>query len=170
MTKDTKLNILAIGAGLLIAAILIVYKENAKQSTSPQPNFVIQTSSSDEFTYEQISQALDILKSNCPALFDKAATDIEEAKAFSYKTEYTYFIDAYGWDNLIEVNVQLKNDLNNIPSVYRANGHTLNFYLGSGLQTGIVTDKTQTQRICGWEVSPNGDNMIHITSELNILK
>ncbi len=137
---------------------------------TPTQTLNITTSTSTEFTTEQMTQALDVLKNNCPALFNNAIPDIEEAKAYSYKTEYTYFKDAYGWDKLLEVNVKLSNDTKYIPNSYRAWGHTLNFYLGSGRQTGIVTDKRQTQQICGWEVSPNGDNMIHIVSELNVLK
>lgn len=109
---------------------------------------------------EKVEKALNVLKESCPALFKRAASDIKEATA-SFQTAYPYQTDDYGWKKQLEVNVKLKNDLKNIPSNYRAWGQTLSFYMGSGKQSGIITDKRVTQEICGWEVSKDGANMFY---------
>lgn len=95
-----------------------------------------------------------------------AASDIKEATAF-FQEAYPYQTDGYGWKEQLEVSVKLKNDLKNISSNYRAWGQTLSFYMGSGKQSGIITDKTVTQKICGWEVSKDGSNMFYPTEGID---
>lgn len=97
-----------------------------------------------------------LLADACPALFKTAAKDIQTATA-SFQEAYPYQTDEYGWEEQLEVDVELKN----IPGSKRAWGQKLFFFIGSGKKTGIITNKRVTQEICGWEVSRNGDNMFH---------
>lgn len=97
-----------------------------------------------------------LLADACPALFKTAAKDIQTATA-SFQEAYPYQTDEYGWEEQLEIDVELKN----IPGSKRAWGQKLFFFIGSGKKTGIITNKRVTQEICGWEVSKNGDNMFH---------
>ncbi len=115
---------------------------------------------------EKVEKALNVLKESCPALFKTAASDIKEARAY-FQTAYPYQTDDYGWKDQLEVSVKLKNDLKNISGNYRAWGQTLSFYMGSGKQSGIITDKRVTQEICGWEVSKDGANMFYPTEGID---
>lgn len=101
-----------------------------------------------------------LLADACPALFETAAKDIQTATA-SFQEAYPYQTDEYGWKEQLEVTVKLKNDLKRIPAGYKAWGHTLSFYVGTGAKSGVITDKQKTQMICGWEVSKSGENMFH---------
>ncbi len=97
-----------------------------------------------------------LLADACPALFKTAAKDIQTATA-SFQEAYPYQTDEYGWEEQLEVDVELKN----IPGSKRAWGQKLFFFIGSGKKTGIITNKRVTQEICGWEVSKNGAHMFY---------
>ncbi len=97
-----------------------------------------------------------LLADACPALFKTAAKDIQTATA-SFQEAYPYQTDDYGWEEQLEVDVELKN----IPGSKRAWGQKLFFFIGSGKKTGIITNKRVTQEICGWEVSKNGAHMFY---------
>ena len=97
-----------------------------------------------------------LLADACPALFKTAAKDIQIATA-SFQEAYPYQTDEYGWEEQLEVDVELKN----IPGSKRAWGQKLFFFIGSGKKTGIITNKRVTQEICGWEVSKNGAHMFY---------
>ena len=110
-----------------------------------------------------------LLTESCPTLFKTASKDIQEATA-TFHEAYPYQTDEYGWNEQLEVKVKLKNDLKYILPRYKAWGHTLSFYVGTGKKSGVITDKQKTQMICDWEVSKNGDNMFHSIQKLETLK
>lgn len=159
---------------LLMILVLLVSACDAKENEAVKSLTInYRPGINENLTPEYISKiemALNILKNKCPNLFVNALGDVESAQAWTYPTEGTYKADEYGWKEDIEVTIKLKDNLNFIPSSYLANGHNLFFYLGAGKLTGIVTDKEVTQKICGWEVSPNGSNMFEAVPALEILK
>jgi len=105
---------------------------------------------------EVVKSAMEVFAVNCPGLFGPFRRDVEQIRALVYHDLLGVNEDK-GWNQMIEVRVQLSRDAASMPVSWRAGGHTLYYYLGAGRDPGITAKKEQSQLACGMPTSRGND-------------
>lgn len=100
---------------------------------------------------EVVAKALSAFMKTCAGL-QRYLADIDGAKVTPYigaGGAYDYRTEQYGWQDWLFLQVRVRQEARTIPAHYRAQGHTLNYYLGAGTRPGIAAQKTQSEQVCG---------------------
>jgi len=113
---------------------------------------------------EAIQKALAAFKVACKPLFSDYWGDVASATALVGPEivsggASTWRHDKFGWQQSIQLEILLKGKLAAVPEAFHADGHTLYYYLGGGDQPGMVVEKAQSARVCGFTVDPAGNDL-----------
>lgn len=156
--------------GLIIVGTVAVFMFQINMQKRGQPaappvrnlDTVTTFETSPAFTRAQMEAALAQLKTSCAPLFTDYADDVEWIKVMGETDDCNYpgshRCDEYGWDRTVEINVKIVDDRKVIPVDYRARGHTLFYWLGTGRRPGIMSLKDQSKFVCEWSHIPDSSN------------
>ena len=96
-----------------------------------------------------IEKAIKQIFKACPG-FNKYWGDVESARVEVWKgNNWDYRRKEFGWKNYLMLRIKVKNNTKFIPNQYRVFGHTLQYDVGGGNHSSILTKKTQGQYFCG---------------------
>lgn len=100
---------------------------------------------------ELVERAVKVFARACPDLFGRFSRDVEKIEAIVYDQPLAiYLAEQYGWERNVALRVKLSDEVETIPSSWRASGHTLHYELGAGREPGIRSQKEQSQLACGF--------------------
>lgn len=68
----------------------------------------------------------------------------------------SYRYEQFGWEHELYLQVKLRDDART-PSMWRASGHVLHYFIGGSLNPGVVAQKTQSHHFLGVDPNPDSD-------------
>jgi len=96
-----------------------------------------------------VIEAIEEVRKVCPG-FDKYWGDVESATAAVWKgQDWDYRRKEFGWKNYLMLRIKIKHDTKFIPLQYSVFGHTLQYDIGGGNHSSMLTKKRAAQYFCG---------------------
>jgi hypothetical protein len=152
-----------IAIGVLVVGIALIGCSGGEKKTVTW-QYSPQLSSSQR---EAAQKVVEQFQKKCIGL-QQYSDAVESAQVAYYAPAMNYRAEAYGWKGELEITLTIKQDAKLSSDLSSVAGHTLQYYVGSGTTTGILTQKAEGQLFYGMPVNNDGDSIAADAAYLSV--